>query len=89
MSIHPDNGPVSLGEHEHLRALPDAQRYRIAIEMLLSLGLRAEAEHVQEAVLQRELMRYCDRLDKGEETTQPGYQFLTELRNRIHAGQPA
>ena len=82
MSIEPDNGPVSLGEHEHLRTLPDAQRYRIAMELLLSLGLRAEAEYVQERVLQQELMRYCDRLDDGKETSIPGDAFLTELRQK-------
>ena len=40
MSIEPDNGPVSLVGYEHLRTLPEAQRYRIAMELLLSLGLR-------------------------------------------------
>lgn len=89
MSIEPDNGPVSLGEHEHLRELPEAQRYRIAMELLMSLGLRAEAEYVQKKVLFAELERRCQQLDSGEDPGIPGDVFLAELRERIAARQTA
>ena len=76
------DGHVSLGEYESLRELPDAQRYRIAIEMLLSLGLRAEAEYVQEQLLHAELIRRVERLRSGEDVGIPAEEVIARLQTR-------